>query len=269
MNHRIKDDLRNFLPRGVKRHRILAGPLRGRTMVTSKRHNLASLAGRTDPNVIAWFERMAQPGETWLDIGANYGCTAMYLADRVGVNGRVFAFEPKLDTCGCLSETVNVNGLSQVSAVPVALGVCQTIQMKRFHTSGSMAVGAAESAEGPTETLMVSRLDWLWPRIADGAHEIHGVKLDVQGMELDVLQGMTGLLKTHTPKLIVQIHAGVDRSALLGLLEECGYEPQGHPVFSGANVNATENRDNTGYAIAPRARVAARGITNSVLTSVG
>jgi len=45
--------------------------------------------------------------------------------------------------------------------------------------------------------------------------QIDGVKIDVQGMELDVLSGMKRLLKTYTPKLIVELHPGVDRDALL------------------------------------------------------
>ncbi len=221
-------------------------------MVTSWRHNFTSLVGRTEPDVIGWFEGMAQPGETWLDIGANYGYTAMYLAYRVGAIGRVFAFEPKLETCGCLSETVNANGLSQVIVVPSGLSACQTMEMKTFQISGSMAVGFGEVA-GACESLMVSRLDWLWPRIAHDRREIHGVKIDVQGMELEVLQGMTGLLKTYTPKLIVEIHAGVDRKALLDLLEDCGYQRHGVPVFEGGEANDSDYLDNMSYAFTPRA----------------
>jgi FkbM family methyltransferase len=247
---RLKAFLRNFLPRQVRAHRILAGPLRGRKMVTSWYHNFSSLTGRTEPDVNSWFAKTAREGETWLDIGANYGYTALSLAGLVGPSGRVFAFEPKLATCGCLSETVRINGLSQVTVVPVALGTPKFLELTQFQTSGSMVVGFG-TAIGPPETVLVAELDWLWPRISGDRRPIDGVKIDVQGMELDVLSGMKRLLRTYTPKLIVELHPGVDRNALLDLLESCGYQRQGIPVYDSAD---SLYRDNLSYAFTAPAK---------------
>jgi FkbM family methyltransferase len=251
MNFKFKTVLRNLLPRRIKRHRILAGPLRGRTMVTSWHHNFTSLTGRTEPDLIAWFQRNAEPGETWLDIGGNYGYTAMVLADRVAPTGRVFAFEPKFETCGCLSETVQANRLEQITVVPFALGTCETIEQRRFGVRGSMVVQAM-AAQGATETIMVANLDWLWPRISSNSQKINGVKIDVQGMELEVLRGMVGLLTTHLPKLVIELHAGVDRSALLDVLERCGYERKCVPVFPAHDGDESGSRDNMSYAFRKR-----------------
>jgi FkbM family methyltransferase len=243
MPPKLKSFLRAFLPRRVRAHRIWAGPLRGRKMVTSWYHNFTSLTGRTEPDVNSWFAKTVREGETWLDIGANYGYTAMSLAGLVGPSGRVFAFEPKLATCGCLSETVSINGLSHIAVVPVALGTAESLELRQFQTSGSMVVGFEASA-GPSEAVMLAKLDWLWSRISGGHQQIDGVKIDVQGMELDVLSGMQRLLKTYTPKLIVELHPGVDREALLDLLEGCGYRRQGMPVDDSTD---SLYRDNLSY----------------------
>lgn len=251
MNKQTKAFLRNCLPKQLKPHRILRGPLRGRTIVTSWAHNFSAMAGRIEPGVIGWFKRNAKPGETWLDIGANYGYTTMVLADLVGRNGNVYGFEPKLETAGCLAATVAANRYSQITVVPMALSTVETIACKRFTTEGSMAVGAEfGSIEGPVETLTVARLDWLWPRIA-GERAIDGIKIDVQGMELDVLRGMTRLLRMHTPKLLVEIHAGVNRRELLDLLESCGYEPRGAAVYE-ENSAEPLYRDNFSYSFTKR-----------------
>ena len=241
---KLKALLRNFLPRQVRAHRILAGPLRGRKMVTSWYHNFSSLTGRTEPDVNSWFAKTVREGETWLDIGANYGYTALSLAGLVGPAGRVFAFEPKLATCGYLSETVRINGLSQIAVVPLALGTPKFLELRQFQTSGSMVVGFG-TATGPSETVLVAELDWLWPRISGDRRLIDGIKIDVQGMELDVLKGMKRVLTTYTPKLIVELHPGVDRDALLDLLEGCGYCRLGMPVYDSAD---TLYRDNLSYA---------------------
>jgi len=251
----IKNILRSLLPGGKGNHRIWGGPLRGQRMVTSWRENFSSLVGRTEPDVIAWFEKNVGPGQTWLDVGANYGYTALNLARLVGPSGRVFAFEPKLSTCGSLSQTAELNHLPQITVIPAGLAAPETIEFQRFQTSGSMAVGGG-SIDGPSETVMIARLDWLWPRICADTPRIDGVKIDVQGMELGVLRGMTALLAKHTPKLIVELHAGVDRAQLLDHLEHCGYKRKAEPVFhqKAAGQQQVPDRDNLSYAFTPLCR---------------
>lgn len=223
-------------------------------MVTSWRENFTGLVGRTEPDVIAWFARTARPGQTWLDIGANYGYTALFLAGAVGPTGRVFAFEPKLSTCGFLSQTISLNGLSNITVVPTALDTSESVELRRFQTAGSMAV-ASGATQGPSETVMIARLDWLWPRVCGDNPRIDGVKIDVQGMELGVLQGMTKLLQSYTPNLIVELHAGVDRGAILDHLERCGYECKAYPVFKTPDgAPQTADRDNASYTFIPRRR---------------
>jgi FkbM family methyltransferase len=242
-------------------------------MVTSWHRNFSGLVGRTEPGVNSWFAKNVRAGETWLDIGANYGCTALRLADLVGPSGRVFAFEPKLDTCGNLSETVALNRMPQIIVVPVALGANHDLDLRRFTTSGSMAVGT-NLADGPAESVIMARLDWLWPRIAGGSSDemkIDGVKIDVQGMELEVLRGMTELLRTHTPRLCVEVHPGVDRNKLLDLLEFCGYSRHGTPVSNGSDREPEPlYLDNTSYAFESLRRVRQGGgvgnISNLITT---
>jgi FkbM family methyltransferase len=236
MRRGLKSRLRMIVPRQLKKHRILAGPLRGSWIVTSWQHYYTGILGTVEHGLIAWFEKTARPGETWLDIGANYGYTTLALRRSVGEQGRVFAFEPKLSTCGCLSETMLLNRLPEVTVVPMGLGCPDTVELKQLTTVGGMV--AANTAVGGTalpesvETIAVAQLDWLWPRICGSRERIDGAKIDVQGMELDVLQGMKELLKTYHPKLAVEVHSGVDRVALLDLLESCGYSRQGRPIYS-------------------------------------
>lgn len=220
-------------------------------MVTSWHENFTGLVGRTEPDVIAWFDANAHPGETWLDIGANYGYTALRLAGLVGSSGRVFAFEPKLSTAGYLSQTMALNGLSQVTIVPAGLNTPDSIEIQRFHTCGSMAVGAG-CVHGALETVMIAKLDWLWPRICGGNQRVDGVKIDVQGMELGVLRGMEEILARDTPRLIVELHHGVDRAELVDLLEGCGYDRRATAVFHAQDESL--ERDNFSYAFTPRQR---------------
>jgi hypothetical protein len=45
-------------------------------------------------------------------------------------------------------------------------------------------------------------------------------------MEIEALRGMTELLKSYRPKLVVEIHQGVARAELMSLIEAAGYSRQ-------------------------------------------
>ena len=113
MNAALKSLLRRYLPRRVTSHRILSGSLRGQRIVTSWHDYPAAILGYTERPLLAWFARCVQAGETWLDVGAYYGYTAVALSRLVGESGRVFAFEPTVRTAGYLSETRQINVLPQ------------------------------------------------------------------------------------------------------------------------------------------------------------
>ena len=219
--------VRWHLPTGIGPHRILSGPLRGSRIVTSWRDYPAAIAGITEPQLLGWFSRQVGPGETWLDIGAHYGYTSLALARSVGATGRVFAFEPMAATAGCLARTRAINNLECITLVPMALGAEPDLSVVELTTVRGMVDSTLQAASSLgdqwREKFLVSQLDWLWPRICSGLPAIHGVKIDVQGMELHVLRGMQEVLRTHRPKLVVELHRGVERAAVLSLLSGLGY----------------------------------------------
>lgn len=73
------------------------------------------------------------------------------------------------------------------------------------------------------DTAFVSALDWLWPQLCGHVSRIDGVKIDVQGDEIETVLGMANLLSSQQPKLVIELHRGVDREEVLGLLERAGY----------------------------------------------
>lgn len=229
MNPSALSFLRRIAPRTPRCHRILTGPSGGYRIVTSWQLYPSAIAGWTERGLLAWFEGGVAAGETWLDIGANFGYTAIALSRLVGPRGRVFAFEPKLSTAGCLSLTASANKFAHLTVVPMGLGTPETVTLKRVTTVRGMVDGIVELGDA-NETIVLARLDWLWPYLCGDREEIHGVKIDVQGMELEVLGGMRQLLATHHLKLLIEIHKNVDRDELMDLLESCGYARRGQTV---------------------------------------
>jgi hypothetical protein len=105
---------------------------------------------------------------------------------------------------------------------------------------------------------LVARLDWLWDRICGGRRVINGVKIDVQGMEIEAVKGMLGLLGEFGPKLVLEVHRGVDRGELLDLIESVGYCRRGEPVDPAAENSGPLYLDDRSYSFALHSRTASK-----------
>lgn len=244
MNKSLKSVLRPLLPRGIGAQRILGGPLRGYRIVTSWHDYPAAILGRTEAPLLNWFAQNIHPGETWLDIGAHYGYTAIAMSRLVGPQGRVFAFEPMLSTAGHLSQTRRLNNLSQLTVIPLGLAASTGLTVRRLPSVRGM-VDSTQPTDGWTETILVACLDELWPQISQGRDQIDGVKIDVQGMEIEVLRGMSALLNKLRPRLVVEVHSGVPRDELLSLIEGLGYSRRAlaiEPVEGEREVRLLDDR---------------------------
>src|SRR5436309_11456399 len=132
MNAALKSLLRRYLPRRATSHRIFSGSLRGQRILTSWHDYPAAILGYTERPLLAWFVRRVQAGDTWLDVGAHYGYTAIALSRLVGGSGRVFAFEPEVSTAGYLMHTRELNQLRQLTVVPLGLGDSDQLEISHL-----------------------------------------------------------------------------------------------------------------------------------------
>jgi FkbM family methyltransferase len=241
--------LRALLPRTIRPRRIVAGPLRGSWLVTSWHDYPAGLTGRTERGLLAWFSQNVHPGDTWLDVGAHYGYTTFALGKLVGPKGRVFAFEPVPATAGCVDQGRVLNGLSHVTVVPIGLGGARTMDFRRLELTRGMADSTlpAGSSKWPVNAAM-ARFDWLWPTLHGGNDAIHGVKIDVQGMELETLDGMRDALARWRPRIVLELHAGVSRQAVLTLLRGLGYSGEAVAIEPAPGEKTAQLLDNHSYA---------------------
>jgi FkbM family methyltransferase len=227
----LKEQIRKILPMTQKSRHILAGPLRGAYIYTSWHDYPGAILGTTEKLLLEWFGRNVSPGETWIDAGAHYGYTAIALCRLVGPTGRVVAFEPVLSTAGCVARTRALNVLAQLQVVPLGLASCPKVESRRL----PLVRGMADSTISRTaweEPISVASFDTLWRFLGEENPIVHGVKIDVQGMELEVIEGMRQTLLSQHPKLIVEFHPGVDRARALDLLACCGYKEPGSPIDS-------------------------------------
>jgi FkbM family methyltransferase len=167
------------------------------------------------PEMLAW-RRVLHQGGLFIDVGANVGTYTIWAAE---LGAEVIAVEPATDTFGLLQENIVLNGYP-VTAVRAAAGDhCGTA---RF-TMG-LDAGNSLAPDGPAVTELVT-VDSLI-----GDRRAAGMKVDVEGFEIDVLRGAARALAEHRIGL-VQIEwnemstfaVGADRRPVAELLADYGY----------------------------------------------
>lgn len=249
---RLKRLARSLMPRAIRPRQIVAGPLRGSSLVTSWYDYPAGLLGRTERPLLDWFASNVRPGDTWIDVGAYCGYTAFALARLVGPTGRVFSFEPVAATANCIYQGRALNGLTQVTVLPLGLGAPETLEMRRLGVTHGMADATLPPGDARwfVDVPMV-RFDWLWPLVHRADGTIHGVKIDVQGMEVEALTGMREALKQWRPRVVVELHAGVSRERVVALMREAGYSSNAVAIEPIAGEETPRFLDDHSYAFHP------------------
>lgn len=202
-----------------------------------------------EAGTVAWLDRVLQPGDVFLDVGANVGIYTLYGAQRVGAAGHVFAVEPHLRNAVALMENLRINDFGQrVSLLTTALA--EGTRAARFDylewRTGSShsqlagdadtpvgAVQAAARASGISELKVAQSVDSL---IAQGAIRTPNVvKIDVDGIELSILAGMRGMLTSAGKPRSVQVECAPDDGEdIARVMAECGYRlVQRHATMAG------------------------------------
>jgi FkbM family methyltransferase len=200
----------------------LAAPLDGHRMRLHWQTRKAYVFGTWEPEVAQVIQREVRPSQLVLDIGANIGYFTLLLAKQVGPEGKVIAFEPFPKIFEVLKENVALNGYQNV--VLESKAVADRTGPVSLSQKGKEPLSTVESiVSGPGITVQAVALDDYF----DGRRDrIDFIKVDVEGAESLVLEGMHNVLSRDRPILLVELHGfnttGERHPALLRL-REAGY----------------------------------------------
>jgi len=156
-----------------------------------------------EQGTIEWLKSTLKPGDVFLDIGANIGLYSIYGGNLVGANGHVYAVEPHMFNATGLMENIQVNGLSdRVDVLTLALSAddgYDNFHYTSWQTGTALNQFGDAAAQSATATEFVGKelkfattIDRLLAAGAIAPPNV--VKIDVDGLEPDILTGMTGLL---------------------------------------------------------------------------
>jgi FkbM family methyltransferase len=152
------------------------------------------------------FARTLQRGEVVFDVGSNVGFYSLVAARLVGPTGQVHAFEAIPEIAHEVVVNARRNHLANVEVHAVAVtDVEGTVELQRSRTPGGSTVAPDETLHDLTDTFPVPAvtLDAFVQRGTAPAPDF--VKIDVEGAELQVLAGMTVLLRDARPVVLCEV----------------------------------------------------------------
>ena len=209
-----------FQARGRILHRRTLARLGERSLIWADLHRTGAsrvvYANPPDHHEMLIWRNGLRPGDLFIDVGANVGSYAIWAAE---LGAEVIALEPADDTFALLKENVALNGY-QIRTIRAAAGA--EPGTARF-TSGRDCVNRLDPG-GIAETAVIT-IDSII-----GNRTVAGMKVDVEGFEIEVLRGCERALSEHRMRLIqlewnsTSMRAvGTDRGPVADLLAKHGY----------------------------------------------
>jgi FkbM family methyltransferase len=148
--------------------------------------------------------RVSRPGDVFLDIGASIGTHSILMAKYLGASGRVIAFEPEPNSYGRFLANIALNQLSNITVFPLALGEEEKAgTLRNVEGLGTFTLTSpdGETGAGAVKIVPGDRL-----REEKGLPVPGVVKIDVEGYEYSVLQGLRRTLADPACRVVCYEH---------------------------------------------------------------
>ncbi len=219
-----------LLDDGVFRTRFCGRPVLFRTRTPDDLVRVEYHVALLERKTLEVLARTLQPGDTFLDVGADVGTFTLPAALLIGETGRVIAFEPSHQAFEHLQDNVSLNNLGNVRVFKIALG--EENSESRLYVGqrvcpSLIAPEKDDGAIGHAEVVPVANGDELWN--AQSLPIPQAVKIDVEGFEYSVLRGLRKTLSDPGVKLLLcEIHPqllpkGIGVDTVRGFITSLGF----------------------------------------------
>lgn len=179
-----------------------------------------------------WYKPKA--GDVVWDAGAHAGATSYFLAQMVGPEGRVYAFEPDDHNYEYLLKNVEFHKLKNV--IPVKKALSSATGTADFIMDGSMSAGLSDCLtyqdRSHVKTVVTVSLE---DACAEFGEAPSFVKMDIEGAEVAAIEGAEAFLKVHPICFAVEsyhrVNGELTYKALESLFSRIGYSVRSSDEF--------------------------------------
>lgn len=158
--------------------------------------------GDLDPRITWVCRQILRPGDTVIDVGANYGVVSLVAAQLVGAGGLVHAYEPQPQVAALLRRSVQRNSFTQLQVHEV--GLSDANAELELHVPFEHLGGASfNRVDGPGSSIRVEVLHAGTVLSDLDLPAIRLLKVDIEGHEAEFLRGGHDFLRQHPPEVIL------------------------------------------------------------------
>lgn len=175
---------------------------------------------------IEMFKQICKVGDNIIEVGANIGTHTQVFSHLVGPSGKVFAFEPQRIVFQTLNANLALNSILNVYTFQNALGSKKKeiflpfINYEKNNNFGGISIGGFKKGENINQVTLdsfIKRFD-----------SVKLVKIDVEGMESEVINGAKRFIKKFKPFLYIENDRQEKSKALIELIQSLGYKLYWH-----------------------------------------
>lgn len=232
--------IRRLLPRYVTQHWVVAAleeclwpdgfnenlPIFVPALGLEMPRRFVHLYHNWEPLTEKFFLGSLRPGMTVVDVGAHIGYFTVKAAKLVGESGRVYSFEPLPENVDFLKRNLRHNDLKNVRIYPYAAGISRSKRLFYIADPARRSWGSMLGGFYPhplaTQLGQIEVQQVVIDSVISGL--VHAVKIDVEGAEFEVLQGMERILSE-----MEQLSICVEWNPMC--MRSAGYDPLALPDF--------------------------------------
>lgn len=189
---------------------------------------------RSEKLTVDWIQEFILPGDIVWDVGANIGAYSLLMAlkFKAANKGRVYSFEPEASSFNGLNRNATENQLDDYM-IPICLALSDKLGVENFYLSSSAAGAATHGLrEAVSDGMKFNpvHIQGVLGLSGDYLLEIspellpNHLKIDVDGFEGKVIEGMSKLLKNiHLKSILIEISDDVSQGAIEEIIISAGF----------------------------------------------
>jgi FkbM family methyltransferase len=194
----------------------------GRFALRARSDDLYHVLPWRERRLVEFADRFLQPGDVFVDAGANIGFFSIQAGHLVGETGRVIAFEMMTENAARLAMNAGLNKLRNIT-----LHQCALSESDKQHVRGTMSVGKFGQASitreaGPADLVMEVETISLDTAL-DGIETVRLLKMDIEGAEELAVRGALAALQRTECIIYERRPALVDGDPVGALLTMAGF----------------------------------------------
>jgi FkbM family methyltransferase len=176
--------------------------------------------GEFSEGEVLLFDQYLQPGMVVADIGANFGAHTLVFAKKAA---RVYAVEPQRMVFNALCGTVAINLLYNVITLHAAIGA-ESGRVGHadlnFDVKNNAGAVGLKDINPEKVTYQIPLMPFLFP--------CNFMKVDVEGMEIDVIRGAEPMLRDCRPIIYIENDRASKSAELIDAIRSVGYDLYWH-----------------------------------------